>query len=60
MKMTKILKLLRSDIALTLLGGIAIGSAALSIVEPLNADNGHAKIYSDTRSITVEQSLAKK
>jgi len=53
--MTKIMKLLRSDLVLTLIGGAIMGTAALSVVEPANA--GHSHIYGETRSITVEQSF---
>lgn len=56
--MTKIFKLLRSDVILTLIGGIAIGAAAINIVEPVNADSGHAHVYDEARAISVEQPIA--
>lgn len=55
--MTNIFKLLRSDVILTLIGGIAIGTAAISIVEPISSDSGHAHVYDEARAISVEQSI---
>ncbi len=52
----KILKIFRSDLVLTLLGGLTIGFLAMNISEDVNA--GHSHIYGETRSVTVEQSFA--
>lgn len=52
----KLLKLVQSDLILTLVGGLAIGFGAISFVEPSN--DGHAHIYESARAISVEQPIA--
>ena len=53
--MTKIYKILSSDLIVTLIGGISIGFAAISFVEP--EKEGHKHIYDDVRAISVEQPI---
>lgn len=52
----KLLKLIQSDLILTLVGGLAIGFGAISFVEPAN--EGHAHVYDSARAISVEQPIA--
>lgn len=52
----KFSKIIKSDIILSLLGGIAIGMGAISFVEPV--EEGHKHIYDSARAISVEQPIA--
>ncbi len=53
--MTKLLKMLSSDLIVTLIGGMTIGFMAISYVEPEN--EGHKHIYEEVRAISVEQPI---
>lgn len=53
--MTKLFKMISSDLIVTLIGGMTIGFMAISFVEPEN--EGHKHIYDEVRAISVEQPI---
>ncbi len=53
--MSRLFKMLSSDLIVTLVGGITIGFIAISFVEPEN--EGHKHIYDEVRAISVEQPI---
>lgn len=53
----KIFKIIQSDLILSLVGGLTIGFAAISLVEP--DSEGHKHVYGDARAVTVQQTLAR-